>query len=419
MALGNPAPRGDREVPARRVARRAAAARRPLGRAGARGSGGLLAGPRAKTLWLPIVAALGVFLLLLWYVLARSPSHPAAGANLGAAAARAGLSTDAPGAAGPSSSTATTDTSVVAVPTGPSGCTTGRALPSGVTNQTVTVGSTKRTYLLSVPKTTSAGPFPVILAFPAAGQSPLQAEADTGLANTATPRGYVVVYLAGVDDRWNFVRSTSGANDVAFVAGVLGDLHTRGCIADNKVFAAGLGDGADMAVAASCALSGKIGAIVSVAGSVVPASCPNPVTNLFEIHGAQDPIAPLDGGGPKRTSPFADVTAQPVAERLGRYAQDTGCGAAATNETLPGLGNLTAWTCDGKPDVGALSVTGGGHTWPQAPAHPELGPTATTFSATVVSILYFQAHPVVGSVVSANSPSIAQSLASALGAQGN
>jgi polyhydroxybutyrate depolymerase len=358
-----------------------------------------------------------VLVLLLWYVLARQPSHPAVGGgNLGAAAARAGGANPGPAPAASGSAAP----AVVAVPTGTSGCQTGKTLPAGVTTRTLPVGSTTRTYLVSVPKATpGAGPLPVILAFHPAGQTPLQAEADTGLAARATARGYVVVYPAGLATRWNYVRSAeAGPDDVQFVAALLGDLRTSGCVADDKVFATGLGDGADMAVAVGCALPGRIAAIVSVAGSVVPASCPGPVTNLLEIHGAQDPVSPWEGGGPPRAAPFAGVTAQPVPDRLGRYARDTGCAAAATTQNLPGLGSLVAWTCDGKPDVGALSVAGGGHTWPQAPAHPELGPTATTFSATVVSILYFQAHPVVGSVVSANAPSFAESLGGALGAAG-
>jgi polyhydroxybutyrate depolymerase len=432
VAVGNPASRGRPDDPAGRDTGRGAAGRggqrgaagRGLStRAGARARGGRrgagrTASSRTNTFWLPIAAAVGVLILLLCYVLAHQPSHPAAGGgSLGAAAAKAGFpDATASGAAG---STRSSPAAVVAVPTGPSGCQTGKTLPSGVTTQTVAVGSVKRTYLLSVPQSApNAGPSPLILDFHAAGQSPLQAEADTGLAGTATKRGYVVAYPAGVDNRWNVTR-TAGADDVPFVAAVLGDLRTRGCMADNKVFAAGLGDGADMAMTASCALPGRIAAVVSVAGSVIPASCASPVTNLFEIHGAADPIAPWDGGGPARTAPFAGVTTQPVTERLGRYAQDTGCTAAATTQQLPGLGALTSWTCNGKPDVGALSVAGGGHTWPQAPAHPELGPTATAFSATVVSLLYFQSHPVLGTVVSPTSPSLAQSLGNALGAAGN
>jgi polyhydroxybutyrate depolymerase len=421
MAVGNPASRGRRDDPAgRRNGGRGLSTRGGARTSAARRRAGLAAGSRSSTFWLPIVAALGVLVLLLWYILAHQPSHPAAGGgSLGAAAAKAGF----PDAAASGSSVAggSSAPAVVAVPTGPSGCQTGKTLPGGVTSQTVTVGSVKRTYLLAVPQPLpNTGPLPLILNFHAAGQSPLQAEADTGLAGTATKRGYVVAYPAGVSNRWNVTRSTAaGPDDVAFIAALVGDLRTRGCMADNKVFAAGLGDGADLAVTASCAMPGRIAAIVSVAGSLVPASCPSPVTNLFEIHGAADPIAPWDGGGPARGSPFAGVTTQPVAERLGRYAQATGCAAAAATEQLPGLGALTSWTCNGKPDVGALSVIGGGHTWPQAPAHPELGPTAATFSATVVSLLYFQSHPVLGSVVSPTSPSLAQSLGNALGAAGN
>jgi polyhydroxybutyrate depolymerase len=365
---------------------------------------------RGRTVALPIAAALCVLVLLLWYSFAHGPASEGAdaglGANLGAALASAGP-TSAAGGSG--------DAAVAAAPTGASGCQTGRTLPAGVSTQTLTVGGVQRSYLLAVPTGTPAGPQSLIINFHAAGQAPSDFESSTGMAGAATRRGYVVVDPTGVNSRWNYIQSgAAGPDDVAFVAAVLGDVRARGCLAENRVFATGLGDGADMAVAASCALPGRIAAVVSVAGSVIPASCANPVTNLFEIHGAEDQIAPWNGGGPARAAPFAGAAAQPVADRLGRYAQDTGCTAAPATEALPGLGQLVAWTCEGKPDVGALSVTGGGHTWPQAPARPDLGPTASSFSATMVSLLYFQAHPVVGAVVSPTSPSLAQSLAGAL-----
>ncbi|WP_051467390.1 alpha/beta hydrolase family esterase [Pseudofrankia saprophytica] len=386
-------------------------------RARVAGRGGPRAGTSRSTTLVPIAAAGIVLLMLLWYALAHDPSRSSGepGANI-AAAARAGLPDGGAGAATDGSGGGDGASVVVASPA-PSGCKTGKTLPAGVTAETVTVGSAKRSYLLAVPPAAAGDnqPRPVILNFHGDGQAPTDLEAYTGLAGEATKRGYVVVVPAGVDKRWNFIRSSAvGPDDVAFVAALLNDLRGRGCLADDRVFATGFGDGADMAVAASCALPGRIAAIVSVAGATVPASCVKTVTNLLEIHGAADQIAPWDGGGAPRAAPFTGVTAQPVPDRLRRYAQAAGCGAEPKDEVLPGLGKLTAWTCDGKPDVGALSVTGGGHTWPQAQARPELGPTATSFSATVVSLLYFQAHPVVGSVVSADSPGIAGSLGSAL-----
>ncbi|MBL7497044.1 CE1 family esterase [Frankia nepalensis] len=403
------------------------------GRAGARGrragsrraggsAGGRASAPnRTTTVWLPIAAALVVVALLLGYAFVSDPGdEPTAGGDgLAAAAARAGYPEDAsePGdEGGDGGGSGADDGASVIVPVGPSGCETGKTLPAGVTTETVTVGKSKRSFLLAVPADTPAGePRPLILNFHAAGQPPTDLEAYTGLAGEATKQGYVVVDPAGVDNRWNFASSGGGQpDDIAFVAALLADLRTRGCLADGRVFATGFGDGADMAVAASCALPGRIAAIVSVAGSVVPADCEKPITNLFEIHGAEDPVAPWDGGGAPRATPSGEVTAQPVTERLGRYARGAGCDAEPTNQQLPGLGELTAWACDGKPDVGALRVARGGHTWPQAEARPDLGPTATSFSATVVSLLYFRAHPVVGAVVSPTSPGLAQSLGDAL-----
>jgi polyhydroxybutyrate depolymerase len=343
-----------------------------------------------NTVWLPITAAAGVLVLLLWYALSQKPTKanvdPSQGSGLAAAAAAAGPSGAAAAGGGVSAAP-------IATPTGPSGCDTGRGQPAGTTTETLTVGTTRRSYLLAVPAVAATAPLPVILDFPGDGQTAADMESYTGLAAAGTKEGFVVVTPAGAGNRWNFIRSAAvGPDDVAFIGGLLADLRTRMCVAADRIFAAGVGDGADMAVAASCAMPGRIAAIVSVAGSTVPTNCAKATAHLFEIHGTADTIAPWDGGGPPRAAPFAAVTAQPVPARLGRYAAVAGCTAPPNTQALNGLGELTSWACQGKPDVGVLAAAGGGHTWPQAPARPALGPTVTRFSATTISLLYFKSR---------------------------
>ncbi|MBX6389321.1 MAG: plasmid partitioning protein [Frankia sp.] len=401
------------DLSARRVGGRGATGR--AGR-GASSPGRRRAGGNPK--WLPIVAATCIIGFLLWYALVQAPtkrSDEAPGASLAAAAAAAddpNADTDGDGVPD-GGSTANAPAPYIPVPAGRSGCDTGAALPPGVSTQTVTVGQTTRTFLLGVPETgPQSGPLPLIVNFHNAGMPAADMEVYTGLAAEATKKGYVVATPVGENNQWNFIRSAeAGPDDVAFVDVLLNDLHTRGCLADDRVFATGLGTGADMAVAASCAMPGRIAAIVSVAGSVIPQDCPSPTTNLFEIHGTEDPISPWDGGGPPRPAPFDSVTAQPVLERLDRYAKAAGCDAAPVTQPLPGLGELTAWTCEGKPDVGVLAAAGGGHTWPQAPDSEGFGPTAKSFSATVVSLLYFQAHAVAGASAGGQPPALAELLA--------
>ncbi|MCM3887217.1 PHB depolymerase family esterase, partial [Frankia sp. R82] len=246
-------------------------------------------------MWLPIVAAVGVLLLLLWYAMSRGP-----GPARTAAADGSPTGSNAPRAAAASSATPTPT-----VPPPPaSGCVTGRTLPSGVSTRTVQVAGVARSYVLAVP-TVAAGsaprPLPLIVGYHDAGQSAFDLEAYTHIADQGTKAGFVVAVPLGEHARWNFPRSAAvGPDDVLFTGLLLNDLTGRMCLDTKRIFATGYADGADMVLTALCALPGRFVAAVAVAASVLPTSCGRPSASLLEIHGAVDPIAPLAGGGPPR-----------------------------------------------------------------------------------------------------------------------
>lgn len=349
-------------------------------------------------MWLPVTAAAGVLLLLLWYALSQEPSEENVGNAGPAASALAGPGGDpaAPGAAA----------SPTAPPPPTSGCETGATLPAGVTTEAVTVDGVERRFLLAVPQGgDTAGALPLVVNLHGFGQPAEELEQYTLMADEGTRVGFAVATPVGDQNRWNFVRSPDiGPDDVLFVGALLNDLTGRMCLDQQRIFASGFSDGADMALTLACDLPSRFAAVATVGSSRLPDSCGAPTASLLEIHGTDDPIAPFDGGGPPRTDPFEGLVAQPVRERVARYASALGCGAdPATTEDTSYL-HRTVWSgCPDGKDVGILAMQGGGHSWPGAAERPELGHTVTQMSATVVALAFFRGHAAVGRVSAAGS----------------
>ncbi|WP_250292401.1 PHB depolymerase family esterase, partial [Frankia sp. CiP1_Cm_nod1] len=268
-----------------------------------------------------------------------------------------------------------------------SGCVSGKSIPAGSSNQTLRVGADTRGYQLAVPPvSTPARPLPLIVVFHAAGENAAAVEGYTHLGQAGARSGYAVAIPDGVAGKWNSARGpAAGPDDVAFVTALVGDLTARMCLDARRVFATGLADGADMAVAAACALPGVFAAVVPVAFAAVPATCASPAPSLLAIHGASDPVTPLEGGA-----------AEPVQARLDRYAGFVGCGPAAPwiDDTRSlALRRLIYTACPGGRDVGLLAVQGGGHVWPDPDADPPSGAARARFSASEVALAYFRGHP--------------------------
>ncbi|WP_244957312.1 alpha/beta hydrolase family esterase [Candidatus Frankia nodulisporulans] len=340
-------------------------------------------------MWLPIVAAVGVLLVLLWYAMSRGPGPARTTAADGGPAG-----SDSPRAAAASSATPTP--TVPPPPT--SGCVTGRTLPSGVSTRTLQVAGVTRSYVLAVPTGAAGGaarPLPLLVGYHDTGQSAFDLEAYTHLADQGTRAGFVVAFPVGERARWNFPRSAAvGPDDVLFSGLLLNDLTGQMCLDVERIFAVGYADGADMVLTALCGLPGRFVAAVAVAASVLPTSCARPSASLLEIHGAGDPIAPLDGGGPARAAPYTGSVAQPAPDRLARYASALGCSGARSSAVDTADWSRTVWSgCPADRDVGLLVMQAGGHTWPGAQARPERGATSMALNATIVALTFFGYTP--------------------------
>ena len=213
-----------------------------------------------------------------------------------------------------------------------------------------------RTVIVDVP---GRLPAPVVIDFHGGNQSATQEHAYTGLGVFGAGQGYIVATPNGTNGLWNFTGSEAGLpNDVGFTQDIAAFLGLGGC-SNGRIYTAGISDGADMAVAAACAVP-SVRAVFAVAPSITPrVTCTK--KSYLEVHGNADPIVPYSGSG---AGSFADTPSEPVASRLPFWT--SGCGASVPG-IQPAAGTVVqTWTCAGRT-ASLYTVAGGGHTWPGAP----------------------------------------------------
>lgn len=239
-----------------------------------------------------------------------------------------------------------------------------------------------RTVIVDLP---ARFPAPVVIDYHGGNQSAAQEHGYTGLGPLGAARGFIVVTPNGTNGLWNFSGTEPLPDDAAFTHQIAATLAFAGC-SNGRVYAAGISDGADMAVAAGCRLA-EVRAIFAVAPSITPrGSCAR--KSFLEVHGTADPIVPYSGSA---AGSFADVPSEPVTSRLAFW---TGGCSGPTAGISPGAGTSVAqWSCGGR-SVQLATVFGGGHTWPGA-VGPEpaagLGARAA-WSADALALSFFLTH---------------------------
>jgi polyhydroxybutyrate depolymerase len=221
-------------------------------------------------------------------------------------------------------------------------------------------------------------PAPVVLVLHALGIDADAMEEATGLSDSADQNGFVAVYPNGtlrpspIPDLFPGLASirywSAGGiftipevDDVAFLAGVLEDLPKHANVDTNRVYVAGMSNGAMMAYRLAARLSDKVRAVAAVGGVILSADWKPTAGHMsvLHVHGTDDPIVKFGGG----------VWHQSVENSVLMCAQFNQCGAVSKGPPLPSSGPLSVekWdygtgTSGGK--VILYVVNKGGHTWP-------------------------------------------------------
>jgi poly(3-hydroxybutyrate) depolymerase len=182
-----------------------------------------------------------------------------------------------------------------------------------------------------------------------------------GLNAKADQEQFVVLHpnglpLPNTERGWDIAGTQ--VNQATFVKALLDELGHRVCIDPSRVYATGISNGAEMAVAAACALPKRIAAYASVAdGRAV--QCPNgKPTPALAFHGLNDIIYPYKGWPEKQVLP---------AEKLmNRQAKRNGCTGGPKIQRISANVQKLSWTGCKAPAV-LYRLNNHGHAWPGVP----------------------------------------------------
>ncbi len=288
------------------------------------------------------------------------------------------------------------------------------ATPGVLTPLTVANGGQNRNALLYLPaghRRPETG-WPLVLQLHGRGIDPTRFDRMTGFTRQAEAEGFAVLMPVAIDEAWNdglFADEPPGADDLAFIAGLVGDAARDAAFDPTRVYAVGMSNGAGMVARLVCERQLPFAAVAQVAGTaaveMLRACRPAPLP-LVQVHGTADPYWPYEGGGatglrhrllggrPRRIVASVDEWARFLAESNDAF------GPAA--EQVSAHVGVRRWFGQAdragkasRSDLSFYRVEGGGHTWPGARLQlPALifGRTERDFDATAAIWRFFAAH---------------------------
>jgi len=257
----------------------------------------------------------------------------------------------------------------------------GCAARSGDAKGKISVDGRDRTYIVHVPSGyDGAAPTPLILALHGGGGAARKMDKLTGLNATSDREGFIVVYPDGVRRHWNDGRAVTerevggDVDDVRFLDELCRELGATYNIDPKRVYVVGISNGAMMTFRLAAERPDLYAAACGVVGGVTedlvashPPAGPMPI---MMVVGDEDPLVPYGGGdikvfGRKR----GKILPQREAARW--WAKNNGAAEEPVVTELPdrdaGDGCRVVreeYRSEKGYDVVAVTVRGGGHTWP-------------------------------------------------------
>ena len=305
-------------------------------------------------------------------------------------------------------------------------CTPARRASPGTVEATLPFGGLDRRYQLTIPtRYDGRAPTPLVINLHGFGGTGQAQNADTDMPALAGQRGYVVVAPDGGPLRvplnlvpgaqsarqyegqpfWNIFApgpvdfgpphgqnlgidsSAVGADDVGFITQLLDTLSSQLCLDANRVYAAGMSNGAGMATTLGCELGDRLAAIAPVSGVNLTGKCPGSAPiSVLAIHGAADDTVPYGGNGLLGYH-FGNPS---VPERMAQWVRRDRCDPRpAASHPDSGLTVLRWHRCAAGAQIQLWTIAGWGHRWPRARTAHDPG----LIDATRVALNFFDAHP--------------------------
>jgi polyhydroxybutyrate depolymerase len=299
-------------------------------------------------------------------------------------------------------------------PTPSEGCTSSPVALAGESVETLTVQDMEREYLRHLPPAhDGTAPVPVVVDFHGVAEGAAIHAQHSALALFGDEKGFVTITPEGQGavPFWDF---GSGSVDLAFVGALLDEIEQDLCLDTDRIFVAGLSNGAFMVSAAACAFSDRIAAVAAAAGVIDPDGCAftRPVP-LIAFHGTDDQFVSYDGGlgpagellgdgGPADIPPEAEtvlaaIGSQPVPAMTAAWATRNGCATPPEEEVVAADVTLLAFECPDGAATRLYRVDAGGHSWPgstfSAQIEDVVGSTTFSIDANELMWAFFEGHP--------------------------
>jgi polyhydroxybutyrate depolymerase len=258
--------------------------------------------------------------------------------------------------------------------------------------------------VLSVPsRADKTTPLPLVIALHGYGSNGAQLEAAWGFSALGEREGFLVAIPDGTPDArgsrfWNasdaccdFSPGKGGSvDDVAYLGALMDDVAARRPLDRQRVFVVGHSNGGFMAHRLACDLSGRVAAVVSMAGAAWKdaARCtPTSPVSVAQVHGTDDPVIAFAGGTvfdmPGRVYPSVNETMSLWKARLGCAGKvDVGAAHLDLDARIPGSetrvdryagckAGLELWTIDHGSHAPAMTPTWAEAVWAFFKAHPK------------------------------------------------
>ena len=250
-------------------------------------------------------------------------------------------------------------------------------LKSGDSTQTVTVGSSSRTYILHVPsayKGTTA--VPLIVDFHPIGGSDTGEESSSPFKAVTDPEGVITAYPQGdaspnMGAAWDVGPCcVANVDDVAFAKALVAQVETKACIDTKRVYAVGFSMGGGMSHYIACKAADVFAAIAPAAFDLLAGSAPagnaddckpsRPIP-VLSFRGTADSTA-IYGGGYSSVVTGMPITFLGAKACWQKWASIDGCTDTPAYPTVNGSTWECAYykQCQANVQVG-VCINNGGH----------------------------------------------------------
>ena len=262
--------------------------------------------------------------------------------------------------------------------------TTGPPLPGTDVLAVLSSGGQERRYVVHVPGSYDGTlPAAVVLVLHTLGGDANEAARISGMSVKSDAAGFLAVYPEGTGGVMGFnagqcCGDAAGrhVDDVSFLRDVVADVSANYAVDPQRIYAAGMSNGAMMAYRLGCEMSNILAAIAPVAGALEIDCAPAQPVSAIVFHGTGDAIVPYNGGRVVNPPRGMDPDYDPVSTAIGQWATIGGCTGATEQQVSANVTRQVQTGVPGWPRVELYTVIDGGRASPGG--RPRAGPGATS-----------------------------------------